>query len=89
MIKRGITFIIILVLLLTGCATKSYVLLEGERLVKQTYSADSTIVQNMNMLNSQQSYLQDSLFSTIMLETDTMFMNMMVDTIFVMYAWVL
>ena len=77
MIKRGITFIIVLALLITGCATKSYVRLEDERLVKQTLSADSTIIHKMNMADTQQYYLQDSLFSAIMLETDSMFMNMM------------
>jgi len=56
MIKRGITFIIVLVLLLTGCATKSYVRLEDERLGKQTFSADSTIIQNLKMTANQQQY---------------------------------
>ncbi|MCF7832841.1 MAG: hypothetical protein K9N05_04605 [Candidatus Marinimicrobia bacterium] len=77
MIKRGITYFILIALLLTGCATKSYVRLEDERFVKQTISADSTIIQQMNTVNNQQNYLQDSLFSAIMLETDSMFMSMM------------
>ena len=77
MIKRGITFIIVLVLLLTGCATKSYVRLEDERLGKQTFSAASTIIQNLKMTANKQQYLQDSLFSVITLETDSMFMSMM------------
>lgn len=77
MIKRGIILIIVLVLLLTGCATKTYVRLEDERLVKQTFSADSTIIQNMNMENIRQNYFQDSLFSVIKLETDSMFMDVL------------
>ena len=77
MIKRGITFIVVLVLLLTGCATKSYVRLEDDRLVKETFSADSTIIQNMNMANTRQTYFQDSLFSVIKLETDSMFTELL------------
>jgi hypothetical protein len=77
MIKRGIILIIVLVLLLTGCATKTYVRLEDERLVKQTFFADSTIIQNMNMENIRQNYFQDSLFSVIKLETDSMFMDVL------------
>jgi len=77
MIKRGIILIIVLVLLLTGCATKTYVRFEDERLVKQTFSADSTIIQNMNMENIRQNYFQDSLFSVIKLETDSMFMDVL------------
>jgi len=75
--KRGIIVIIVLVLLLTGCATKSYVRLEDERLVKQTFSADSTIIQNMNVENNRQNYFQDSLFSAIKVETDSMYMDML------------
>ncbi|MCK5817135.1 MAG: hypothetical protein KAH15_03945 [Candidatus Marinimicrobia bacterium] len=77
MIKRGIILIIILGLLLTGCATKTYVRLEDEHLVKQTFSADSTIIHNMNMENILQNYYQDSLFSVIKLETDSMFMDVL------------
>ena len=75
--KRGNILIIVLVLFLTGCATKTYVRLEDERLVKQTFSADSTIIQNMNMENIRQNYFQDSLFSVIKLETDSMFMDVL------------
>jgi hypothetical protein len=77
MIRRGIIYILVLTLLLTGCATKSYVLLEEERILKKSESADSLIVDQMNLVNNQQDFRQDSLYSDIMMNTDSLFLDLM------------
>ncbi len=79
MIRRYITFLLVLILLLSSCATKSYVRLEGERFQKQLVSADSTIVHQLSSENQAQDIKQDSLFTTLMMETDSLFLDMMSD----------
>jgi len=77
MIKRGIIYILLLTLLLAGCATKSYVLLEDERFYKQSELADSVIVEQLNSVNNKQDYRQDSLYTNIMMNTDSLFLDLM------------
>ena len=74
--KRALILFFMLILM-AGCATKSYVRIEDERYLKQTSSADSSIVVQMNGENLRQNMAQDSLFSELMMETDSLFLDLM------------
>ncbi|MEA2076629.1 MAG: hypothetical protein U9O95_01260 [Candidatus Marinimicrobia bacterium] len=79
MIKRWITYFLVVILLLAGCATKSYVRLEDERFQKQLESADSTIIQQLSSENLQQDNKQDSLYTAMMMERDSLFHDLIGD----------
>lgn len=77
MIKRYLIFILIGSLLITGCATKSYVLLEDERNYGKLSSADSTLFVNLSEENVRQDMRQDSVYSELSMDTDSLFLDLM------------
>lgn len=77
MIRRYITYILLSLFLLTGCATKSYVRLEDERFHKQLSLADSTLMVQMAKENMVQDVKQDSIYRAVMLDTDSLFLDLM------------
>jgi len=77
MIKRWITYFIVIVLLFAGCATKSYVRLEDEKYNKELSAADSTLLVELENKNQKLNSRQDSLYSELMLDTDSLFLDLM------------
>ena len=77
MIRRNITYLLLFVILLTGCATKSYVRLEDERVYKDLSSVDSTMMLKINAENSAQDTKRDSIVREMSLDTDSLFLDLM------------
>ncbi len=77
--KRHWISLISMMLILAGCATKSYVRLEDERLTKFTSQADSTIIEQLKADKNQQLFYQDSLYAKLTQDTDSLFISMMAE----------
>jgi hypothetical protein len=77
MIKRLITYVLLSLFLLAGCATKSYVRLEDERFHRDLSSADSSIVAKMSEKDNKLDAKQDSMYREVMLDTDSLFLDLM------------
>lgn len=77
MIKRYITYFLLFIFLMAGCATKQYVLLEDERIFKQLSSADSSMMVQVIHDNAAQDSRQDSIYRAMMLDTDSLFLDLM------------
>ena len=75
--KNAFIYLFIVSLILASCATKSYVRLEDERIYKQSGSLDSLLAIELKEQNSIQDYKQDSLYTTLSLETDSLFLDLM------------
>lgn len=75
--KNALIYLILLSLLVAGCATKSYVRLEDERIYRQTESADSILIHDFSLQNERLNNKQDSIYSALSSGTDSLFLDLM------------
>ncbi|MDD3095118.1 MAG: hypothetical protein WC372_00565 [Candidatus Neomarinimicrobiota bacterium] len=75
--KKTVLIPLFILLLATGCATKSWVQLENQRLYQQSARTDSTLLILMQQEREQRVLQQDSIFSAMQLEHQSLFLDMM------------
>jgi len=77
MMKRYITLFLASLFMMAGCATKKYVMLEDERVYNDLSAADSTMMVQLSEKNRVQDSRQDSIYRAMMLDTDSLFLDLM------------
>ncbi len=77
--KRVLFFSVLITLLFSGCATKSYVRMENQRLYEEAEKADSLIVRKLEMSRETQLQRQDSLYTAIRNDNDSLFFGLLDD----------
>ncbi|MFA6618366.1 MAG: hypothetical protein WCT23_04790 [Candidatus Neomarinimicrobiota bacterium] len=77
MIKKAILYFTILTLILSGCATKSYVLSENERLTQEIVASDSTLLVKILNNSDRHHFLRDSLYNDLNAQTEGIIIDLM------------
>lgn len=75
--KRLILYLLITAMILAGCATKSYVQYETQRLMQESARSDSTMQQQLREEQMLRSREQDSLFVSLQNEHNSLFLDLM------------
>lgn len=77
MIKKTILYFTILTLILSGCATKSFVLSENERLTQNLIASDSTLMVEILNKSDLHHFLRDSLYNDLNAQTEGIIIDLM------------
>ncbi len=77
MIKKAIAILTLLTIILTSCATKSYVRLENERIQNESVASDSTLMVEILNRSDRQDYVRDSLFYDLSNQTQSIIIDLM------------
>lgn len=75
--KHVLLYLVMTFFFFGSCATKSYVRMENQRLYEEAEKADSTIVSKIEMNKDLQLQRQDSLYSKLQRDNDSLFLELM------------
>lgn len=85
MIKKAILYFAVFSLFLAGCATKSYVMQENERLKQDSFISDSTLMVEILNRGDRQDFLRDSLYNDLNAQTEGIIIDLMGELYFKSY----